>query len=96
MSDEREVIVVGAGPAGAITATLLAQNGHDVLLLDRHTFPRDKVCGDAVPAQAIDILNRAGMKEKVETAVSRGELPPHPHAPRVSQRASNGRPHTPK
>ncbi|HUM69589.1 MAG TPA: FAD-dependent oxidoreductase, partial [Chloroflexota bacterium] len=51
--DERDVIVVGAGPAGAMTATILAQKGHDVLLLDRAPFPRDKTCGDAVPAGAI-------------------------------------------
>lgn len=76
MPKEHEVIVVGAGPAGAITATMLAQNGHDVLLLDRQSFPRDKTCGDAVPAVAIDILYEQGMQEKVETAVSRGEFYP--------------------
>ncbi len=84
MSKEREVIVVGAGPAGAITATILAQQGHDVLLLDKQTFPRDKTCGDAVPSGAIDILYNAGMKEKVETAVARGEFYPLTHMRLVS------------
>ena len=73
---ERDVIVVGAGPAGAATAAALAQKGHDVLLLDRHQFPRDKTCGDAVPAGAIELLWRLGMHEKVEKAVERGELYP--------------------
>lgn len=73
---ERDVIVVGAGPAGATAATALAQKGYDVLLLDRHQFPRDKTCGDAVPAGAIELLWRLGMREKIEKAVERGELYP--------------------
>lgn len=76
MEREREVIVVGAGPGGATTATILAQQGHDVLLLDRQQFPRDKPCGDAVPAGAIETMYRLGMREKVEKAVERGELYP--------------------
>ena len=36
---ERDVIIVGAGPAGATTATMLAQKGYDVLMLDRLQFP---------------------------------------------------------
>lgn len=71
---EREVIVVGAGPAGAATAAALAQKGRDVLLLDRKAFPRDKACGDAVPAGAIEILYRLGMKDLVEAAVDREEF----------------------
>lgn len=65
---EREVIVVGAGPGGATAAMSLAQKGHDVLLLDRHTFPRDKTCGDGIPGGAIDILARLGMREKITQA----------------------------
>ena len=57
---ERDVIVVGAGPAGAMTATILAQQGYDVLLLDRNDFPRDKACGDGIPAGAFRRLYRAG------------------------------------
>lgn len=73
-SNERDVIVVGAGPAGAMTATILAQKGHDVLLLDRYDFPRDKVCGDAVPGGAIERMWHYGMKDKIDTAVARGEF----------------------
>lgn len=65
---EREVIVVGAGPAGSTTAMALARKGHDVLLLDRKSFPRDKVCGDAVPAGAIEKLYTLGMREKIREA----------------------------
>jgi geranylgeranyl reductase family protein len=73
---QRDVIVVGAGPAGAMAATILAQKGYDVLLLDRAGFPRDKTCGDGVPAGAIERMWHYGMKEKVDTAVARGEFYP--------------------
>jgi geranylgeranyl reductase family protein len=65
---ERDVIVVGAGPAGAVSAMALAQKGYDVLVLDRQPFPRDKICGDAVPAGAIDLLYSLGMEEKIRAA----------------------------
>lgn len=78
MGEEREydVIIVGAGPAGATTAAVLAQKGYDVLLLDRDEFPRDKTCGDAVPAGCISIMNSLGMEEKVHQAEGRGEFYP--------------------
>lgn len=65
---EREVIVVGSGPAGSAAAMALAQKGYDVLMLDRRPFPRDKVCGDAVPAGALDLLYSLGMEEKIRAA----------------------------
>jgi geranylgeranyl reductase family protein len=74
--DEREIIVVGAGPAGATAAMALARQGRDVLLLDRQDFPRDKICGDAVPAEAIQLLYDYGAGEKIEAAVERGEFYP--------------------
>ena len=74
--EQRDVIVVGAGPSGAVTATILAQQGHDVLLLDRKPFPRDKICGDAVPASGIEMLFKLGMEEKFSAAVARGEFYP--------------------
>lgn len=65
---EREVVVVGAGPSGSVAATALVQQGHDVLLLDQQTFPRDKVCGDSIPAGAIELLYALGMEERIREA----------------------------
>src|SRR5512141_559593 len=48
-----DVIVVGAGPAGATAATYLARSGVDVLLLEKSTFPRDKVCGDGLTPRGV-------------------------------------------
>jgi geranylgeranyl reductase family protein len=71
---EYDVIVAGAGPGGATTATILAQKGYDVLLLDRETFPRDKTCGDAVPIAAIGLMDKLGMGEAIDKAKERGEF----------------------
>jgi geranylgeranyl reductase family protein len=65
---DREVVIVGAGPSGSAAASALAQKGHDVLLLDRQSFPRDKACGDGIPAQAIEYLYSLGMKDKIREA----------------------------
>jgi geranylgeranyl reductase family protein len=65
---DREVVIVGAGPSGSAAASALAQKGHDVLLLDRQSFPRDKACGDGIPAQAIEYLYSLGMKEQIREA----------------------------
>jgi menaquinone-9 beta-reductase len=62
---DADVIVVGCGPAGATTATLLARAGHSVVILDRAAFPRPKPCGDCLCAGAIPILRRLGLLERV-------------------------------
>ncbi|MBP6015678.1 MAG: NAD(P)/FAD-dependent oxidoreductase [Candidatus Promineofilum sp.] len=67
---EHDVIVVGAGPGGATAATALAQQGRDVLLIDRHDFPRDKICGDAISQGCIRIMNELGMASQIEAAVA--------------------------
>ena len=48
-----DAIVVGAGPAGSVTAYHLAEAGASVLLLDRARFPRDKPCGGGLTYRAI-------------------------------------------
>ena len=52
----RQVVVVGAGPAGAVTALFAARSGLDVVLIDRRTFPRDKICGDAIARKSLSVL----------------------------------------
>lgn len=61
----RDVVVVGAGPAGSATAALLARRGHDVLLLDEARFPRDKVCGEGVSPEAWRLLDAMGASARV-------------------------------
>ncbi|WP_433176716.1 geranylgeranyl reductase family protein [Actinoallomurus sp. CA-150999] len=58
---EADVIVVGAGPAGSTTAYHLAQTGLNVLLLEKTTFPREKVCGDGLTPRAVKQLIKMGV-----------------------------------
>ena len=61
-----DVLIVGAGPAGAVAAIVLARAGARVRLLDRAVFPRDKLCGDTVNPGALGELRRLGLSEPVE------------------------------
>jgi geranylgeranyl reductase family protein len=58
-----DVVIVGAGPAGSTAAisALRTDPGARVLLLDAATFPRDKVCGDGIAPQALDVLEELGV-----------------------------------
>ena len=58
---EADVIVVGAGPSGSTTAYYLASAGLDVLLLEKSTFPREKVCGDGLTPRAVKALVAMGV-----------------------------------
>jgi geranylgeranyl reductase family protein len=60
-----DALVIGAGPAGSAAAITLAKAGRDVLLVDRCAFPRDKVCGDALIPDALNALDRLGLREAV-------------------------------
>lgn len=53
-----DIVVVGAGPAGATTAYLLAKYGHQVLLLDKAAFPRKKLCAGCLTEKTRDLLTR--------------------------------------
>src|SRR6185295_16520711 len=52
MNFDAEIIVAGAGPAGAVAARTLAAAGRDVLLVDRAAFPRNKPCGGGLTLRA--------------------------------------------
>ncbi len=67
MSRETEVLVVGAGPGGSAAATLLAQSGITVTLVDRATFPRDKACSEYLSPEALRILARLGALDDLES-----------------------------
>ena len=56
-----DVLVVGAGPAGAAAAITLARAGRAVLVVDRASFPRDKCCGDGLTTLALRELEALGL-----------------------------------
>jgi flavin-dependent dehydrogenase len=58
---------VGAGPAGAVAATLLSRHGARVRLVDRAMFPRDKLCGDTVNPGTLAVLKRLQLAGAIDT-----------------------------
>jgi geranylgeranyl reductase family protein len=66
-----DAVIVGAGPAGAATAILLAEQGLSVVLLDRARFPRNKICGEYLSPEASRILDRLGVLGTVEARGAR-------------------------
>ena len=58
-----DVLVVGAGPAGAAAAFWLAERGHSVLVVDKKVFPREKTCGDGLTPRAVRQLDDMGLAD---------------------------------
>ena len=56
-----DVLVIGAGPSGASCAYWLAKAGHEVLLLERKSFPREKTCGDGLTPRSVRQLHDMGL-----------------------------------
>ncbi|HZP38681.1 MAG TPA: NAD(P)/FAD-dependent oxidoreductase [Methylomirabilota bacterium] len=63
-----DVVVVGAGPAGAASAVFLAERGHAVVLLDKAAFPRPKICGEYLSPEAARVLDRLDVLKAVDAA----------------------------
>lgn len=63
-----QVTVIGAGPAGALAAVLLARRNVDVLLVDKSAFPRSKVCGCCLSGAAMRSLRQAGLQRILDEA----------------------------
>src|ERR687889_294509 len=78
-----DVVVVGGGPAGAAAALAARGAGRSVLILDRADFPRDKVCGDGVAPEALDVLAGLGLDP---AEVTEG----NPGVPRLRLRSPGG------
>ena len=64
-----DLIIVGAGPAGAAAGMYASRYGLRTLLLDKQQFPRDKICGDALSGKTVRSLRELDMLEEV------GDLP---------------------
>jgi menaquinone-9 beta-reductase len=80
-----DVVVVGGGPAGAACAAAArrASSAARVLVLDRADFPRDKVCGDGIAPEALDVLAGLGFDPAALTAG-------YPAVPRLRLRSPGG------
>lgn len=69
MTHTVDAVVIGAGPAGAATAILLARAGREVILVEQDRYPRRKVCGECVAAATLAFLDEMGVGEGVRAHV---------------------------
>ncbi len=75
MSEPWQVVIVGAGVAGAYVAARLAHAGVSVLLVDRGRFPRNKVCGACLSGRALAVLKRCPIQSVVNIPENSGMAP---------------------
>jgi len=60
-----DVIIIGAGPAGSTVSTLLARAGLRALLLEKSRFPREKLCGEFITPECLNVFDRLGASERM-------------------------------
>lgn len=80
-----DVLIIGAGPAGAATAALLARAGCQVVLADRARFPRDKPCSEFISPEGVRVLDRLGVLAELEAGSAAPLLGLTVHAPKGSR-----------
>jgi menaquinone-9 beta-reductase len=73
MESRADVIVVGAGPAGSIAGLELCRRGAKVVMLEARRHPREKVCGDGLIPDSLELLARMGLSQRVEAEAHRPE-----------------------
>ncbi len=94
MAPAYETVVVGGGPSGAACAYWLAQAGHEVLLIEKKRYPREKTCGDGLTPRSVKQLHDLGLADELKghhrfsglRSLAFGRTlelrwPPHPHFP---------------
>lgn len=63
-----DVLVVGGGPSGSACAYWLASAGHDVVMVERKTYPREKTCGDGLTPRSVKQLEDMGLADELAAA----------------------------
>src|ERR1044072_5253578 len=64
-SNNYDVIIAGAGPAGTSAAIHLAKHDVRVLLIEQKTFPRAKLCGEFISPECADHFNKLGVEAQM-------------------------------
>jgi menaquinone-9 beta-reductase len=63
-----DVLVIGAGPSGSACAYWLAKAGHDVVLVEKKAFPREKTCGDGLTPRSVRELQDMGLGQELASS----------------------------
>src|SRR5450759_316187 len=72
MKTNYDAIIVGGGPAGSTAAILLAQAGWSVAVIEKHAFPRRKVCGECIAATNLALFDLLGIGLQLDALAGRG------------------------
>ena len=67
-----DLVIVGGGPAGATAALYAQRAGLKTCLVDKATFPRDKICGDALSGKVVSILHELDLLQDACTHMFEG------------------------
>ncbi len=70
-SSKLRVAIVGGGPAGLLAAILLARQGIRSVVFERQSWPVDKVCGEGIMPNGVEVLERYGVLERIDRSRSR-------------------------
>ncbi|MDQ6838623.1 MAG: geranylgeranyl reductase family protein [Actinomycetota bacterium] len=65
---QTDVLVIGGGPSGGAAAYWLAAAGHDVTVVERKRFPREKTCGDGLTPRSVKQLEEMGLSDELASA----------------------------
>ena len=87
-----KIAIVGAGPAGCSAGYHLAKSGHDVTLMDKQSFPRDKVCGDGISIESIQAISTMGIYPRDMRKLASEYAPIHHFFLGVSNQISHSEP----
>ena len=65
MNNQYDIIIIGAGPSGSSAALYAEKLGLKTILLDKSTFPRDKICGDALSGKSVRYMKELNILDEV-------------------------------
>jgi menaquinone-9 beta-reductase len=65
-----DLVVVGGGPAGLVTAIVAAERGLSVVVIERRDFPADKACGEGILPPGVKALARLGVARRFDNTTS--------------------------
>src|ERR1043165_7914787 len=68
MSDQYDIAIVGAGPAGSSAAIRLAEGGKRVVLVEKEKFPRQKLCGEFISPECLEHFAELGVLDRMRHA----------------------------
>ena len=66
MIEQFDVVIVGGGPAGSVAARSIAAAGYTVAVLERRSFPREKLCGEFLSAEVSRTISEMGLQREFQ------------------------------